>query len=154
MLTNLQIATIDHFGTGMEAHIEAHRVAAKLFDRAHLQAIRDQVLSKLGGTSQQLLTLSHSPQSTARTPGTVVVPLEKIVGSEGRSDDFDASFRPLKKHLRERWINVATARRAGVALPAVELVQDGNVYYVRDGHHRISVARALGQLEIDARVVN
>lgn len=154
MLTNLQATTIDHFGFGLGAHIETHRVAAKLFEKVHLQALRDQVLSKLGGKSQQLLTLAHSPQLAACALGTVVVPLEKIVGSEGRRDDFDASFRPLKKHLSERWISIAAARRAGVVLPAVELVQDGEVYYVRDGHHRISVARALGQLEIDARVVN
>jgi hypothetical protein len=84
----------------------------------------------------------------------VVVPLEKIIGTEGRGEDFDADFHPLKKHNRERWISVYAARQMGVILPAVELVQVGDAYYLRDGHHRISVARAMGQLEIDARIMN
>jgi hypothetical protein len=60
----------------------------------------------------------------------------------------------LKKHNCERWINIAVARDMGVVLPAVDLVQVGDVYYVRDGHHRISVAKAMEQLDIDARIVN
>ena len=95
------------------------------------------------------------PVRSARRPaGTVVVPLDKIVGSEGRSEDFDRAFNPLKKHNRERWISVAAARWTGAVLPAVELVQAGEEYYVRDGHHRISVAKVMGQLEIDARIMN
>jgi hypothetical protein len=86
--------------------------------------------------------------------GTEVIPIKKIVGTEGRSEDFDADFHPLKKHNRERWISVAVARQMDVILPAVELIQKGDEYYVRDGHHRISVAKARGQLEIDARIVN
>jgi hypothetical protein len=78
--------------------------------------------------------------------------LAQIRGSEGRTRDFDSAFRPLEEHSRERWISVARARLEDTPLPAVELIRVGDSYYVRDGHHRISVARALGQRDIDARV--
>ena len=85
--------------------------------------------------------------------GVQLVPMFQIRGSEGRSQDFDTNFCPLKLHNRERWVNIALARRADVALPLVELIQIGDSYYVRDGHHRISVAKAQGQLEIEAEVI-
>ena len=54
--------------------------------------------------------------------------------------------------MSKRWLGVARAALRGEHLPPVDLIRAGDVYYVRDGHHRISVARALGQREIDARV--
>jgi hypothetical protein len=87
-----------------------------------------------------------------RTLGVQPAPLAQIQGSEGRTRDFDAAFRPLREHGRERWMSVARACLGDTPLPAVELIRAGDIYYVRDGHHRISVARALGQLEIDALV--
>lgn len=154
MLTTLQAATINHFGTGKETHAQARKIAGKLFDRAYGQGTRSRLWTKLTGKTRHLPALPRQPEASHRTIATVVVPLSKIVGSEGRSEDFDADFRPLKMHNRERWISVAAARQTGVVLPAVELLQSGDKYYVRDGHHRISVAKLMGQLEIDARVVN
>jgi hypothetical protein len=78
--------------------------------------------------------------------------VERVHGSESRSMDFDRDFNPLQTHTRQRWLNVAKARLNDVPLPSVELIQLGNDYYVRDGHHRISVAKALGQIYIDAEV--
>jgi hypothetical protein len=80
------------------------------------------------------------------------VSIKKITGSESRSADFDADFLPLHERTRDRWISIAKARLSGRGLPPVELVQVGDAYYVRDGHHRISVARALGEEAIDAQV--
>jgi len=154
MLTNLQAVTIVHFGTGQETHALARRIAGKLFDKAHTRAMQNRLLAKLTGKTNELQTLSHRPSAARRSNRLVVVSLSKIVGSESRSEDFDVWFNPLKQHNRERWISVAAARRTGVVLPAVELVQDGNKYYVRDGHHRISVAKTMGQLEIEALIVN
>ncbi len=71
---------------------------------------------------------------------------------EGRCDDFDVGFHPLKEHTEERWVSVARAQLRGLGLPPVELIQVGDAYFVCDGHHRISVAAALGQQEIDAVV--
>jgi hypothetical protein len=84
--------------------------------------------------------------------GLQTVPIEQIRGSEGRSSDFDRDFHPLQDHCKGRWLRVAAARDQGKVLPPVVLVQVGDVYFVRDGHHRISVARALGQLDIEAEV--
>ena len=78
--------------------------------------------------------------------------LRRIQGSEGRCRDFDRGFAPLQDHTRERWLSVAVAWLQGHALPAVDLVEVGELYFVRDGHHRISVARALGCVDIDASV--
>jgi len=80
------------------------------------------------------------------------VAVDQIRGSEGRSEDFDRSFNPLQDRTRTRWLNVARARLAGRELPPVELIQIGEAFFVRDGHHRISVARALGEKYMDAEV--
>ena len=154
MLTNLPTATLEQFGVGQEPETEARRIAGKLFDGAHSRGKLGQWWARLSGADLSLESLPGRAETARRTTRTISVPLEKIVGSEGRSEDFDANFNPLKAHNRERWISVAAARRTGITLPAVELVQIGPAYYVRDGHHRISVAKVMGQLDIEARIVN
>jgi hypothetical protein len=84
--------------------------------------------------------------------GTRPVPVSQIRGSEGRCRYFDADFNPLYDQARGRWLGIARARQQGKYLPPVVLVQVGDTYFVRDGHHRISVARAMGQIEVEARV--
>lgn len=81
------------------------------------------------------------------------VPVEAIVGSVARTDEFDREFRPLTSRVRERWRAVMCASASGVGLPPVELTRLGDMYFVRDGHHRIAVARALGRPTVDANVV-
>jgi len=149
-----QTTTFENYGSGKDEWAEARQIAGKMFDQAYGRGKRSRWLAKLARKANALRILTTRTGTGRRMVGTVVVPLDKIVGSEGRSDDFDRAFNPLKKHNRERWIGVAAARWTGVVLPAVELVQVGDEYYVRDGHHRISVAKVMGQLEIDARIVN
>ena len=84
--------------------------------------------------------------------GRRLVEIADIRGSEGRTKDFDDQFHPLSGATRQRWQSVAAALDAGVRLPPVQLIQVGQDYYVRDGHHRISVARTLGQDAIEAEV--
>jgi hypothetical protein len=86
--------------------------------------------------------------------GLVTVPLEKIVGSEGRYRDFNRHFLPRKEHLKQRWVSVDKTHYQDITLPPVRLYEMGGVYFVRDGNHRVSVARALGQTDIDAEVVS
>jgi hypothetical protein len=81
------------------------------------------------------------------------IAIDTICGSEERADDFDNFFRPLASHNRDRWLSVAEARLRGVHMPPVQLIEVGGRYYVRDGHHRISVAKALGESFVDAEVV-
>jgi len=85
--------------------------------------------------------------------GIQVVSIQSIIGSEGKTNDFDMGFHPLKEASRERWVNMAMAYLSRLPLPPVELTQVGNAYFVRDGHHRISVSRAFGQTSIDAEVI-
>ena len=81
------------------------------------------------------------------------VETEKITGSVGRYKDFDCSFRPHKKSMSQRWSRVDSAYHKGVELPAVSLYKIGEAYFVRDGNHRVSVARYHGVAAIDAEVV-
>lgn len=80
------------------------------------------------------------------------VPLDQVVGTVDRPDDFDQEFRLVNNHLQARWTSLAQAMSTGVEPPPVDLIQLGELYFVSDGHHRVSVARELGRLVITARV--
>ncbi len=129
--------------------------AAGLFN----QALQNRVLHRLRGLLHRrvhLLNLNRiADQGAVRAShfaGQRVVPIDHIRGTEGRCTDFDAGFRPLSERSRLRWVHLAIARLNGESLPPVELIEVGGTYFVRDGHHRISVAKALGQQTIDAEV--
>jgi hypothetical protein len=81
------------------------------------------------------------------------VEVEKIVGRVGRYKDFGRSFLPRKQSMGERWSCVDRAYRQGIELPAVSLYKIGETYFVRDGNHRVSVARYHKVVTIDAEVV-
>ena len=100
----------------------------------------EEVVEALGRTGQHDLGLQ-------------VVPLEAIVGSVDRAVDFDRGLRPTSARLRSRWERINAAQRRGEALPPVSLFKVGDLYFVRDGHHRVSVAKSLGRSDIDAYVV-
>lgn len=85
--------------------------------------------------------------------GIKVVSIRSIIGSEGRTTDFDLEFHPMHEQARERWVNLAIAYLARLPLPPIQLIQVGDVYFVRDGHHRLSVSRAFGQMAMDAEVI-
>lgn len=85
--------------------------------------------------------------------GIQVVRINSIIGSEGRSADFDIDFHPISEAARERWVNMAIVHLSRIPLPPVRLIQIGDAYFVRDGHHRISVSRAFGQIAMDAEVI-
>jgi hypothetical protein len=84
--------------------------------------------------------------------GLKVVPLDAIVGTVDRAADFDRGFRPTSPRLRSRWERIAAAQRRGESLPPISLYQVGDLFFVRDGHHRVSVAKSLGRQDIDAYV--
>ncbi len=89
-----------------------------------------------------------------RQLGLQVVQIGAIVGTVDRERDFDRRFRPTSGRVRGRWERIATAMRRGEALPPVDLYRIGELYFVRDGHHRVSVAHALGREDIDAYVTD
>lgn len=87
-----------------------------------------------------------------RDLGLQTVPIDSIVGSESRYRSFTRHFLPLEENLRDRWKKVAQAHYFRQDLPPVELYRVQDVYFVKDGHHRVSVARAKGVRNIEARV--
>jgi hypothetical protein len=88
-----------------------------------------------------------------RDLGLQMIPIGSIVGTvDRRPETFDRSFRPRSPEVRARWERVATARRNGVPLPPIEVYRVGDIHFVLDGHHRVSVARALGETSIEAHV--
>lgn len=135
---------------------EVSQQTQQLYQRAYTWGWLGSLWARLTGQSRDLLNLAKV-EATAlvsnRYPdGLKAVPLSQIQGSEGRCRDFDRYFYPRHDHLASRWMRVATAWRLGLELPPVELIRVGEVYFVRDGHHRISVAKAFGQSEIMAEV--
>lgn len=120
------------------------------------KAVRRKLLLSLFGRRHGLINLDEM-QKTVKVDGRAhggikLVPVEKIRGSINRTNDFDADFRPLQEYTKERWVNIALAYSRDQALPPVDLVEVGDIYFVNDGHHRISVAKMLGQREIEAEV--
>ncbi len=86
--------------------------------------------------------------------GMQVVPIKLIVGSEGRYKDFDNHFFPKSNFLKARWERVDSAVLQSITLPPISLYEAGGLFFVRDGNHRVSVAKMKGQEYIDAEVVS
>jgi uncharacterized ParB-like nuclease family protein len=87
--------------------------------------------------------------------GVQVIPVEQIVGSVDRVRDFDPKFRPRTGLSRQRFERIDEAVRRGQPLPPIDVYRIGEIYFVRDGHHRVAVHRALGleTIEADVRLV-
>lgn len=127
------------------------------FETARIQAFLRDAGSVLRGDVRSLLSFDEVRRA-ARLEGQSYrglkdIPVADIRGSVGRPNDFDASFLPVKPQLRKRWEQLDGAMRRGEPVPPIEVYRLGNVYFVKDGHHRVSVARHLGWTTIPARVI-
>ena len=87
-----------------------------------------------------------------RSLGLQTIDLDSIVGTVDRSREFDREFRPTSARVRGRWERIALAARQGQAMPPIDVYRIADLHFVKDGHHRVSVARALGRTDIDAYV--
>src|SRR5215212_4277419 len=87
-----------------------------------------------------------------RRLGEQTIPLDSIIGTVDRSREFDRAFRPTSQRVRERWERINLAQRSGKAMPPIDVYRIGDMHFVKDGHHRVSVARALGYHDINAYV--
>jgi hypothetical protein len=87
-----------------------------------------------------------------RQLGLQTIRLDAIVGTAGARRDFDRRFRPTSARVRFRWERLALAVRRGEAIPPIEVYRVGCHHFVADGHHRVSIAAATRQRQIDAYV--
>ncbi|MCB0078188.1 MAG: hypothetical protein KDD73_12310 [Anaerolineales bacterium] len=126
------------------------------YERASRKAFWNQIKSWVTRRSNELLPFDvvrrHLPTAAQQYRGAQEVRIDQIVGSEGRYRDFDRAFLPLQRTTKDRWMSIGRAHYEDVYLPPVELYKIGNSYFVKDGNHRVSVARERNQVFIDAIV--
>jgi hypothetical protein len=99
----------------------------------------DDVVAALGRTGERFVGLQ-------------TIRLDSIVGSVDSTRDFDRHFRPTSGRVRERWERLALAQRRGESIPPIDVYRVGDLHFVIDGHHRVSIALATGRKSIDAYV--
>jgi hypothetical protein len=129
------------------------------FARARRRAAWAKVIARLSGRPGDvdlLLPFDEVVAALGRRDivrlGLQSVDLDTIVGSTDRSGGFDRHFRPTSGVARERFERLAIAARRGEPFPPVDLYRVGKLHFVKDGHHRVAVARALGWKSINAIV--
>ncbi|MCA9939217.1 MAG: hypothetical protein KC418_11265 [Anaerolineales bacterium] len=126
------------------------------FKQARRQARRRQLVARLSGRDLQLLPFETiRAQLKQRNPmyrGIQQIPIRKIVGSVGRYREFNRGLQPLNDSLQARWVNVHSLATAAEGWPPIEVYQIGDVYFIKDGNHRASVAKAMGNETIEAHV--
>jgi hypothetical protein len=129
--------------------------AVSMFQSSLLSARLKRLVNKALGKESGLREPVSRNDGVSISPyvkGVQNVKIENIDGSLSRSQDFDRSFRPLSNHSKGRWMRIDDAWHQEIALPPVKLYYRDGLYYVVDGHHRISVAKAHGQEYIEAEV--
>lgn len=120
-----------------------------------LGSIHD-LLAILRGESNDLLPFEwvrHLHPAGEHPLGVQPIPVENIIGSVDRYREFDRHYLPREPHLDERWIGVRAAQLQSQELPPIQVYKVGELYFVKDGNHRVSVARRQGQVYIDAHVI-
>jgi hypothetical protein len=127
-----------------------------VFQGARRKAFWQEMLSLVRGQSTELMSFDEIKARLRLREesykGLQNVPLEQIVGSVGRYRDFTSSFLPRKSTSPERWSRVYAQVNSMEGVPPIELYKVGDVYFVRDGNHRVSVAQQVGAKTIEAHV--
>jgi len=130
--------------------------ATREFNRARRRAFLHDIAAFFGGYRNHLLSFEelHRIATTGERVdlGVQEIPLEAVRGSVDRYRDFDLVFLPKHGGLRDRWERVAAARQHGLPMLPIEVYKLGDIYFVRDGHHRVSVCRNRGDKTIQAHV--
>jgi len=127
------------------------------FENALMKGFWHEVLSWFSQRKNTLIPFDQVrkalPVSGQHWIGLRRVPLSQIVGSVGRYQDFDAAFAPRQTRTMGRWMSVDLAHLRDIDLPPVELYKIGDIYFIKDGNHRVSVAHQKNQAFIDAEVI-
>ena len=139
---------MDIFATQSEDDFYKARNKAFINEIQHFLSPEEASLISLNDVKQMIKPSNESYE------GMKVIPIEKIVGSEGRYKDFDNRFFPKSSHLKNRWQHVDEAALKSINLPPIKVYEIAGLYFVRDGNHRVSVAKSRGTEFIDAEVVS
>jgi len=127
------------------------------FNKARSKANISHILHAMTPEKQQLLSLEDIKQlikpKSETYLGMKTVDISMIIGSEGRYNDFNHTFLPKKEFIRNRWESIDKAHLQSIILPPIKLYEIGGSYFVRDGNHRVSVAKLQGVMSIDAEVI-
>jgi hypothetical protein len=127
------------------------------FSDARRGAFLRDIAALVQGQSNKLLPYHEISRRTAPESesyrGIQTIPLNKVVGSVDRFNDFDREFLPRNNRTMARWQRIDRAWHDGVRLPPIEVIKVGDIYFVKDGNHRVSVARQHGQEYIEAEVI-
>jgi hypothetical protein len=135
------------------AAAEAERAFAKALRQRRRASLLRRLLRRCVECAELgVFDVDFIPRSRAAR-GVRDIPLDAIAGSvePSRATEFDAQFRPSPQ-LRRRWLSVWMAEQYGAVLPPISVASIGDGYAIRDGHHRVSVARARGAVAISAVV--
>ena len=132
-------------------------ITANDFDSARMKERIQRIFSTFRWKNPNLLSFYEvtkliKPEAQSYK-GMQAIPVKNIIGSENRYHDFSSAFLPRYNNLKERWESVDAARLDNITLPPISVYKLGEWYFVRDGNHRVSVARTEGQEYIDAEVV-
>jgi len=131
--------------------------ADQLFGEAYAKGVLWRLLQRVLGRRVQLRFLdnytadNYEPTRKERQ----AVDIDRIVGTSGRADRFDANFHPMQPRGKGRWASVAAGMMDDIMrMPPIEVVEVDGDFYVLDGHHRVSAARALRKAFIDANITH
>ncbi len=140
----------------MDSYTYSATMAEQKFRDAQRRALIERIMSLITGKSDALLSFDEVRAKLGAWQQVgeeiKVIPLDRIVGSVGRYRDFTREFLPLEGANPHRWKSIDAALNRMEILPPIEVFQIGDVYFVRDGNHRVSVARANGLTHIEAHV--
>ncbi|MGZ7033434.1 MAG: hypothetical protein ACXVIJ_15835 [Thermoanaerobaculia bacterium] len=127
-----------------------------MFDVAKRAALMSDIVRTLRGQPVDLLPFEEVREKlrlrSVIDRGVEEIPIDRIVGSFGREREFNRAFLPRTESLRRRWQKIHDQALGLAGLPRIELFKVGDAFFVLDGHHRVSVARALGAPTIEAHV--
>jgi hypothetical protein len=130
--------------------------AVPLFEHARWLGNINKLIASLSRRSWRLLLLDDYVENKAlcspEDHPIQAVELGQIQGSINRCDDFERHFYPLHDRTQTRWVRIASMMLQDTSLPPIDLVRVGKIYFVADGHHRVSVARMLDYVSIDANI--
>ena len=124
------------------------------FSALRISALQHAFWAKLTGKNLSLATFPREvskARPNKKFLGINEIPVDQITGTLGRNYDFDYKFRPLKTHLLNRWVNTLISLHRDEWSPIV-VHKLGENYYVENGHHQVSVARATGMVFIEAKI--